>query len=72
MNKNIAMVLQLFMALFLMFFGLAFLFIGRELYGPDASLIWVGGMLTYLAVRGIVEFIVYLVELNDAEEKESE
>lgn len=72
MNKHILMVIQLAMSLVLLFFGMAFYLVGRELYGPDAALIWVGGFLSYIAVRGVAEFLIYLSKLNDVEYTEGE
>ncbi len=72
MNKHLAMVLQLFISLFLLFFGVAFYLIGKDMYGPDAALIWVGGMITIWAIRGLAEFIMYLIKLNDADQKGDE
>ena len=73
MRKNISMILQLFMAIFLLFFSIAFLIIGRHLYGTDANLIWVGGAIAYIAISGIVNFVMYLVKLNkDAETRVDE
>lgn len=48
------------MGLFLFFFGFAFYLIGRNLYGTDASLIWVGGMLVIISIYGIVGYYVNL------------
>lgn len=64
MNKSIVMVMQLFMALFLLFFGMGVLIIGRNLYGSDASILWFGGFISYIAIKGTIGFIDYLFALG--------
>lgn len=51
-----------FMGIFLLFFGIGFYLVGNELYGSDASLIWVGGMLVLISVQGLVNYYVKLLE----------
>ncbi len=57
MNEKIEYLLVLIMAFVMLFFGLAFWLIGRDLYGSDASLIFAGGFLVYMAIKGIVNSI---------------
>lgn len=64
MNKDIEMVLVLFGAIIFLWFGMSFLFIGRILYGKDASLLWAFGILSWFGIMGICNFILYLIKRN--------
>ena len=50
------------MGILLLFFGFAFYLIGRNIYGSDASLIWVGGMMVLIALQTLVSYFVDLWE----------
>lgn len=65
MNEDLEMVLVLILALFIFWFGMVFLLAGREIYGTDASLLWVSGILTLLGINGIGNFIGYLWSRNE-------
>lgn len=57
--KGIAMIS---MGILLLFFGFAFYLIGRNIYGSDASLIWIGGMMVWIAIQALVNYFVNLWE----------
>lgn len=46
----------------LLFFGFAFYLIGRNIYGTDASLIWVGGMTVLIATQTLANYFSHLWE----------
>ncbi len=48
------------MGILLLFFGFAFYLVGRDIYGSDASLIWVGGMMVLIAIQTLVNYFVNL------------
>jgi hypothetical protein len=50
MNKYLYITLSLFGSLFLVYMGLAFWIAGRVIYGSDSSIIFAGGMLTFLGL----------------------
>ena len=50
------------MGVLLLFFGFAFYLIGRNIYGDDASLIWVGGMMVLISIQALVNYFVNLWE----------
>lgn len=72
MNKPQEMFWVLVLAMILLFFGLTLLTIGKNIYGPDASLLWVSGILTYMGIRGLGVFILYLWELKDAKRSKND
>lgn len=45
-----------FMGFLMLYFGLAFYIIGRNIYGKDATLIFAGGMLSVFAVNGLAQY----------------
>ncbi len=51
-----------FTGLFLLFWGLAFYVVGREIYGSDVSLIWAGGILTLISIQMLVSYYLNLWE----------
>ena len=67
MNKDLEMVIVLSGALLLFWFGMSFLTMGRILYGSDASLLWVSGILSYMGILGFSNFIIYLTNRNKEE-----
>ena len=72
MNKNIEWVFVLCLSMVLLFFGMLLLIIGRNIYGADASLLWASGILTYMGIRGLAGFILYLWKLKDNEGENQE
>ena len=69
MNKDLEMTLALFVSIVILGFGMSFLIVGRELYGSDASILWVSGMLSWMAIVGICNFIIYLTNRNNKEKR---
>lgn len=51
-------VLALFFTMILLWFGLVFLVIGREVYGKDVALIFAGGMIFVFYLERLTEFFI--------------
>ena len=64
MNKDLEMIIVLCGAIIFFWFGMSFLFVGRMLYGSDASLLWASGILSWFGIIGICNFILYLIRRN--------
>lgn len=48
------------MGILLLFFGFSFYLVGRDIYGSDASLIWVGGMMVLISIQTLTNYFVNL------------
>lgn len=71
MRDELIMITILIGAIFMFWFGMLILNIGQEVYGEDASLLWVSGILTLMGINGVYNFVRYLWDLHD-ETKPSE
>ena len=60
MKKDIQMIIVLIGAMFFFWFGTSSLIIGKQLYGSDAVLLWVSGLLTFMGIQGIANFVNFL------------
>lgn len=50
------------MGILLLFFGFAFYLVGRNIYGDDVSLIWIGGMMIIISVHTLIDYFTDLWE----------
>ncbi|HEC39533.1 hypothetical protein LCGC14_0538110 [marine sediment metagenome] len=62
MKKELEMIFVSILTFFMLWFGIGFYLIGKEIYGSDAALMWVGGMITYMGIQGFASIIMYIVE----------
>ena len=61
MNELQEWVLVLAGSMFMLWFSLSTLIVGKSLYGSDASLLWACGFLSFMGIRGIANIILLLI-----------
>lgn len=68
MKKYLVEILCLGMTIIILFSGLGILILGRIVYGSDASLLWASGILTFMGLNGLANFVRYLLSFKEEKE----
>lgn len=64
MKKIFRKINQLVISIIMLGFSFTVLYIGKSLFGPDATLLWASGMLSYFGMCGVIDFMFYLWRLK--------
>ena len=60
MNKFLILITTLIIAIIILSFSFTVLYIGKNLFGSDATILWASGILAYISMSMIIQIIVIL------------